>query len=109
MQVRLTPQTESIVKEPLATGDYRDQDAVIAEAIILLEDERKLRALRANLAEAEDEIARGNYVQWTPALRAELQREARQMVAANRIPMSARSRPPTLARRARNDLCMNPR
>ena len=62
MQIQLSPQIESIVKGLLATGDYHDQDEVIAEAIILLEDERKLRSLRASLAEAEDEIAAGDYV-----------------------------------------------
>ncbi len=86
MQIQLTPQIESIVKELLATGDYHDQDEVIAEAILLLEDERKLRALRASLAEAEGEIARGDYVLWTPELRAELGREARQMVNEGRKP-----------------------
>ena len=81
MQVQLTPQIESIVRGLVESGEYRNQDEVIAEAILLLEDERKLRALRADLAEAEEEIARGDYVEWTPELRAELQREARQMVA----------------------------
>lgn len=86
MQVHLSPQIESIVRELLATGDYRDQDEVIAEAIILLEEERKLRVLQSSLAEAEEEIARGDFVEWTPTLRAELQREARQMVAEGRQP-----------------------
>jgi putative addiction module CopG family antidote len=86
MQVQLTPQIESIIKEMVESGEYHDQDEVIAEAILLLEDERKLRALRADLAEAEAEIARGDYVEWTPELRAELQREARQMVAEGRKP-----------------------
>lgn len=86
MQIQLTPQIESIVKELLATGDYHDQDEVIAEAIILLEDERRLRALRAALADAEGEIASGDYVLWTPELRAEIRREARQLVNEGRKP-----------------------
>jgi putative addiction module CopG family antidote len=86
MQIQLTPQIESIVKALLETGEYQDQDEVIAEAILLLEDERKLRALRADLAEAEEEIARGDFVVWTPELREELRREARQMVAEGRKP-----------------------
>jgi putative addiction module CopG family antidote len=86
MQVHLSPEIESIIAALLETGDYQDQDDVIAEAIILLEEERKLRALRADLAEAEAEIARGDYDEWTPALRAQLQREARQMVAEGRKP-----------------------
>lgn len=86
MQIQLSPQIESIVKGLLATGDYHDQDEVIAEAVILLEDERKLRSLRTSLAEAEGEIAAGDYVVWSPELRAELQREAQQMVSEGRKP-----------------------
>ena len=86
MQIQLSPQIESIVKDLLATGDYHDQDEVIAEAIILLEDERKLRSLCAALTEAEDEITAGDYVAWSPELRAEIQREARQRVNEGRKP-----------------------
>ena len=82
MQIQLTPQIESIVKELLATGDYHDQDEVTAEAIILLEAVRP----PASLADAEGEIASGDYVLWTPELRAEIRREARQLVNEGRKP-----------------------
>jgi hypothetical protein len=36
MQIQLTPEIASIVKELLETGDYHDQDEVIAEAVLLL-------------------------------------------------------------------------
>lgn len=86
MQVQLTPQIEAIVKALLETGEYHDQDDVIAEAVLLLEDERKLRELRAALAEGDAQAERGEYTLWTPALRAEIQHEARQMVAEGRAP-----------------------
>jgi putative addiction module CopG family antidote len=86
MQIQLTPQIESIVKTLLETGDYHDQDEVIAEAVLLLEDERKLRELRAALAEGEEEIARGEFEEWTPELRARISAEARQMIAEGRQP-----------------------
>ena len=86
MQVQLTAHIESIVRALVASGDYHDQEEVVAEAILLLDDERKLRTLRSSLAEAEDEIDQGEYVVWTPELRAELEREARQMVKEGRKP-----------------------
>ena len=86
MTIQLTPQLESIVKSLVESGDYHDQDEVIAEAILLLDDEQKLRVLRAALAEAEEEIARGECEEWTPELRTRLSAEARQMVAEGRKP-----------------------
>ncbi len=86
MQIQLTPQIESIVKALLETGDYHDQDEVIAEAVLLLEDERKLSDLRAALAEGDAQAERGEYEFWTPELRAEIRREAQQMVAEGRKP-----------------------
>ena len=80
MQIQLTPQIESIVKALL------EADEVIAEAVLLLEDERTLRDLRAALAEADEEIARGEFEEWTPELRAEISAEARQMLAEGRQP-----------------------
>lgn len=84
MQIQLAPQIESIVKSLMASGEYHDQDEVIAEAVMLLEEEQKLRTLRAELAEAKAEIERGEYVEWTPELMAEIDREARQAVAEGR-------------------------
>jgi len=86
MQVQLTPQIASIVKGLMESGEYHDQDEVIAEAVMLLEDERKLRDLRVALAEAEEELARGEGEEWTPELRARLSAEAQQMVAEGRKP-----------------------
>lgn len=86
MQVQLTPQIESIIMALVASGEYLDPGEVIAEAILLLQDERKLRVLRADLAEAQEEIARGDYAEWTPELRAELRHQVRQMVAEARKP-----------------------
>lgn len=86
MQVQLTPQIESIVKALLETGEYRDQDEVIAEAILLLDDERQRRDLRATLAVGQAQIDRGEYVFLTPQLREEIRREARRMVAEGHMP-----------------------
>lgn len=86
MQVQLTPQIESIVKALLEAGEYRDQDDLIAEAIILLDDERQRRDLRAALAVGRPQIDRGEYVFLTPERRGEIRREARQMATEGHTP-----------------------
>lgn len=86
MQIQLTPQVEEIVRDILATGHYHDADAVIEEAVLRLEDERKLAALRASLDEAEAEVARGEFARFTPELVAEMNRTAQQMLRDGRKP-----------------------
>ena len=86
MQVQLTPQIETIVRALIETGEYRDQDEVIAEAILLLDDERQRRDLRAPLAVGQAQLDRGDVVFLTPELREEIRREARQMAAEGREP-----------------------
>jgi putative addiction module CopG family antidote len=86
MQVQLTPQIETIVRALIETGEYRDQDEVIAEAILLLDDERQRRDLRATLAVGQAQLDRGDVVFLTTELREEIRREARQMAAEGREP-----------------------
>ena len=74
------------MKELLETGDYHDQNEVIAEAVLLLEDERKLRDLWAALAEGDAQAERGEYELWTPELRSEIRREAQRKVPESREP-----------------------
>lgn len=85
MQVQLTPQIETIVRALIETGEYRDQDEVIAEAILLLDDERQRRDLRATLAVGQAQLDRGEVVFLTPELREEIRREARRLAAENQL------------------------
>lgn len=86
MELQLTPQTASMIQALMDTGEYHDHEEVIAEAVKLLEEERQLRTLRAAIADAEAEIERGEFDEWTPELRAKISREARQMIAEGRKP-----------------------
>lgn len=86
MSSYLTPQLEAIIRDKVATGRYHDATEVLAEALHALDDAERLAGLRAALAEGDAQAERGEYELWTPALRAGIRREARQMVAEGRTP-----------------------
>lgn len=69
MNIQLPPRLEEIVREKVASGRYHDATEVLSEALIAL-----------------DNIERGDYALWTPELREEIKREARQMVEDGREP-----------------------
>ena len=86
MQVQLTPQAETIVRELLAEGQYHTASEVIEVAVLRLEEEQRHAALRAAIAIGDEELARGEVVPYTPALVAEMDRNARRMVREGRTP-----------------------
>jgi antitoxin ParD1/3/4 len=90
MTVQLSPQTEALLKEKVATGRYDNADALIKEALLVLdeyeqEEHERLVALRAALAAGEEE---GGDVLFTPELAEQLRHEALQMAREGRTPHS---------------------
>jgi antitoxin ParD1/3/4 len=64
MNVSLTPQLESYVKQKVASGMYNSVSEVMREALRLLEEhdalkEMKMAALRRDIQEGIDELDRG--------------------------------------------------
>jgi len=60
MEVRLTPDQETFVRQGIESGRYHTEDDAIAEALAPWEDrERKRAEFRATLVEAKDSIKRG--------------------------------------------------
>lgn len=64
MNVSLTPQLESYVKQKVASGMYNSVSEVMREALRLLEErdalkDMKLAALRCDLQDGIDELERG--------------------------------------------------
>ena len=61
MQITLTPEIESIVKQKVASGYYSSETAVIRESLRLLEerDAAKLKSLREDLQAAYEQSLRG--------------------------------------------------
>ena len=77
MSVTLTPQVEDRIRRWIETGDYVDADAVVNEALELLEEHRAQRdAFWAKIQVGIDEADRGEVDEWTPELRERLWREA---------------------------------
>jgi antitoxin ParD1/3/4 len=78
MNVSLTPQLESLVRQKVESGLYNNASEVVREALRLLEerDREKLARLRAAVAVGRDEIARGEIVEWTPDFMDRLKAEA---------------------------------
>lgn len=80
MSVALTPQIEDKIQRLLESGHYLDADAVMNEALYLLEEhQRQLEALRAKIQAGLDEADRGEVDEWTPELRRRLREEAEEM------------------------------
>jgi len=60
MEVHLTPDQETFVRQGIESGRYHTEDDAIAEALAPWEDrERKRAEFRATLVEAKDSIKRG--------------------------------------------------
>ncbi|HEX3920430.1 MAG TPA: type II toxin-antitoxin system ParD family antitoxin [Caulobacteraceae bacterium] len=62
MVVTLTPDLENLVREKVASGDYRDETDVIARALKLLDDQDRDAALQAALDEGEADLREGRYI-----------------------------------------------
>lgn len=75
MKVDLTPQHEAMIREKVASGRYNNSSEVIAEALQLLEQQDKLRRLRASITKAQEQIARGEGIPVTPEYLAALSLE----------------------------------
>jgi putative addiction module CopG family antidote len=86
MTAMLSPELAAIVQEKVASGRYSDVDAVLREALDLLEEQEQLKLLRDALAVGEEQSERGEVVEYTPDLRAGVLRQVREMAADGRKP-----------------------
>lgn len=76
MNVSLRPQYEEMVRRKVESGHYRDECEVLEEALQLLDERDRLAELRALIAHADEQINRGEVMEWTPDTMAEIIREA---------------------------------
>lgn len=86
MSIQLTPQLEGIIRDKVASGRYHNATEVLSEALHALDDAERVEELRTLLAEGNEQVERGEYEMWTPALRAAITREAHEMIAEGRAP-----------------------
>lgn len=76
MNINLTPRLEAMIREKVDSGLYNNSSEVVREALRLLDQEDKLKRLRAALAVGIEVADRGDVVEWTPQLMDEIWREA---------------------------------
>jgi putative addiction module CopG family antidote len=76
MVVQLDSQIEAVIWEKVKSGRYSDGNAVLREALRLLDEHERLVWLRAAVAEADPQFERGEYEEWTPDFLDRLSREA---------------------------------
>lgn len=80
MSVTLSPRLEAQIQRWVDSGQYEDADAVMQDALELLEEHREqFETLRMKIQEGLDEADRGEVDEWTPELRERLRREAYEM------------------------------
>jgi antitoxin ParD1/3/4 len=78
MTVMLSPELAAIVQSKVDSGRFSDTEAVLREALVLLDEQEKLERLRAALAIGEEDFARGDYVEYTPDFWERIKREAKE-------------------------------
>jgi antitoxin ParD1/3/4 len=85
MSVTVSNEVENRVRPWVESGRYPSADAVILDALQLLE-ERDLESLRAKLQIGIDQLDRGEGIPYTPELMAELRREAKERIRHGELP-----------------------
>jgi putative addiction module CopG family antidote len=76
MMIHLTPESEAVIRQKVASGRYASVDEALDAAIQLLDAHDRLTRLRAAIAEGDAQLARGEGVELTPALWEEIEQEA---------------------------------
>ena len=76
MSIQLAPSVEARINERIERGAYPDADAVVEEALRLLEARDRKETLRALIQEGLDEAARGELIEMTDDFWPSIMREA---------------------------------
>jgi antitoxin ParD1/3/4 len=86
MQLTLPLEVMEEIEELVKSGDYHDSVEVVAEALLVLKEQRQLEALRAAVAIGDEQIERGEVDLFTPELAEKLRQEALEMAREGRKP-----------------------
>ncbi|MGH2550474.1 MAG: type II toxin-antitoxin system ParD family antitoxin [Thermomicrobiales bacterium] len=76
MELALDEQDERIIRQHVATGEYGDASEVVHEALIALDERRRMRLLRQAVDVGLDDRASGAVTPWSRSLLSELRTEA---------------------------------
>jgi putative addiction module CopG family antidote len=86
MTVQFASRVADRIQQKVESGDYANADAVMEEALSLLDERDRLRKLRESLVRANEQIERGNDVEWSPDLLEQWDREADELMRQGRQP-----------------------
>jgi len=87
MSITIPVDLESTVHKMVESGRFSDPEAVLREAVRLLEaSERQRDELRAKLQIGIDQANRGELIEWTPELRQQIRESARRRAASGEQP-----------------------
>lgn len=86
MNVNLTPELETIIRQKVASGLYNNASEVVREALRLMTERDRLQRLRSALTVGQEQLERGEGRLYTPELRAEIRDAARRKVKAGKTP-----------------------
>lgn len=76
MNVSLTPQLETLIRQKVETGRYNNASEVVREALRLLDDQDKRDAwLRSKIVVAEQQVTDGRVTEESDAMWKEIDRE----------------------------------
>lgn len=73
--INLSPGLVELIEQRVASGEYESAEAVLGEALALLDERDRVERLRAAIAVGDAQIARGEGIEWTAERWAELDRE----------------------------------
>ena len=77
MNLSLDTSSETLIRQKVESGLYRDAGEVVREALRLLDErDRRAEALRAELRIGLDQVEHGELIDYTPELLEELSRQA---------------------------------
>ena len=76
MNVSLTPELEAMIRQQVDSGRYNNASEVVREALRLLDEHQRVQHLRSLLAVGLEQAQRGELVEFTPELMADIHRRA---------------------------------
>jgi len=86
MNVSLTPQLETMIRQHVASGRYNNASEVVRDALRLLEDHERRQQLRSLLAVGLEQERQGELVEFTPEREDEIDRRAEERFRRGDLP-----------------------
>jgi antitoxin ParD1/3/4 len=86
MVVQLDARLEAVIRKKIESGKYPDGNAVIREALRLLDEHEQREHLRSKIDVGLNQIARGEIVPFTPELVVRMKREAKRLASEGKTP-----------------------